>query len=146
MHVHDVRKCFFGLWYFAFWSPQMIEHNITQTIDLMEKIVPINLVHDSFWIQCIHFLQDSNLRVSIKVVIEFKNAFRIFTMVNDEIKSGPWINTIIEFSAQLSYSWDPTNNSKTTSCQFSQKYFTWLFFLICWSDFNSKNKFLAKKI
>ena len=145
MHVHDVRKCFFGLWYFAFWSPQMIEHNITQTIDLMEKIVPINLINDSRWTQCIHFLQDCNLRVSIKVVVEFKNAFRIFTIVNDEIKSGPWINTNIEFSAQLSYSWDLTTNSKTTSFQSSQKHFTW-FFLICWSDFNSKNKFLAKKL
>ena len=90
----------------------MIEYNITQTINLMEKIVPINLIHDSFWIQCVHFLQDSNLRVSMKVIIEFKNAFRIIIMVYDEVKSRPWINTSIEFSAQLSYSWDPATNSK----------------------------------
>ena len=67
----------------------MIEHNITQTINLTEKIVPINLIHDSFWIQCIHFLQDSNLGVSMQEIVEFKNAFRIFTMVNDEVKSRP---------------------------------------------------------
>ena len=69
----------------------MIEHNITQTIDLMEKIVTINLIHDSFWIQSIHFLQDSNLRVPMQVIVEFKNAFRIFTMVNDEVNPCSWI-------------------------------------------------------
>ena len=78
----------------------MIEHNITQTIYFIEKIVPINLIHDSFWIQCIHFLQDWNLRMSMQVIIEFKNPFRIFIMVYDEVKSRPWINKIIEFSAR----------------------------------------------
>ena len=75
----------------------MIEHNITQTIDFMEKIEAINLIQDPFWIQCIHFLQYSNLRVSVQIIVEFKNAFRIYTMVNYEVKPCACI-TIIEFS------------------------------------------------
>ena len=97
MHVHDVRKCLFWICDFAFWSPKVIEHNITQTVDFMEKIVTINLIHDLFWIQCAHFLQYSNLRVSVQIIVEFKNVFRIYTMVNYEVKPCACI-TIIEFS------------------------------------------------
>ena len=66
----------------------------------------------------------------MQVVVEFKNAFRIFTMVNDEVKSRPWINASKEFSAQLSYSWVQQPIPKPQVFN-SNKNISLSFFLIC---------------